>query len=128
MNQFSETDKTIYGPYFNGVQQVYGDPIRLHRRLIHGLSGEQAQVLSDIRNKEAPEQVRFEATERFLAASVFAFELAAFDPATGQGMQENAVLALAKDFLGWIKKKEPSTPTAPTCAPPIQDTSPVLAG
>jgi hypothetical protein len=118
---FTEQDRLIYGPYSNGAASVHGDPLKIYRRLVHGLEGDPNTVLANIRSPE--EAVRFEATEKMIAATVFAFDLAQFDVESGQGATESQVLALVKDFLGWIEQKKKTPENSPTSPLPTATAS-----
>ena len=115
---FTPEQRQIFGPYFNGVQPVYGDPLCLYRRLVHALDGEPGRYLRGL--KDAVEDVRFEAAEKLIAAARSVFGLVPFQPDTGQGTLDREALTVLRQFILWRdeqKKNGPMKSTLPTPAP-----------
>ncbi len=116
MSEYTDQERLIYGPYGNGVGRVYGDPMRIYRRMVHGCGGEPNRILRDLRSED--NAIKFQATEAIVQATVFALELQPFDPGTGAGVLEEDVIKLAKDFLKWIEEKKKTPPKTATSPPP----------
>jgi hypothetical protein len=95
--------KEVFGPYSNGEGMVYGDPLRIHRRLTAGLRGDPNTVIKDS-NSEDP-AVSYPATERLVQAVIQAFEMKPFDPATGKGATTDLALSTLATFTEWLRKK-----------------------
>lgn len=114
---FTDNERRVYGPYFNGAQAVFGDPFKINRTLIHLLNGEPNQVIADYNSKE-PCPAKFEATDKLLKAGVEAFGLIPFDAATGQGSLESDVIKVVTDFMKWCSKKNETPAPMPTSLPP----------
>lgn len=121
---WTHEDRQIFGPYSNGVDLVHGDPLRIYRRLIHFVGGDLDRVLkmarkpADPREAEATEDQRYQATEALIDATIRAFDLIPFDPATGAGAKEVDVLNLLNTFLGWLSFFESRAEQSPTFALP----------
>ena len=113
---WSEAERQIFGPYHDGRAQVYGDPLAIWRRLVHGLDGDVNRWLTHARSEEP--EIRYQATERILVATVEAFDLAPFDRATGQGVLERDAMAILNTFFDWIDQKKSPPVNSPTSAPP----------
>ena len=126
----------VYGPYFDGLETVYGDPFRINNRLSHALDGNindwlmkyRAGVPEDgvgrewteeeIANYNSCESFRYEATNKLIDATVVAFELTRFNKKTGQGLGEEEIMDILRAWLEWGKKKEEPGATSPTTSAP----------
>lgn len=105
-------------PYHNGERQVYGDPLKIRRRLNARLDGNLNKALSE--KDLSPDHY-----ERVLDAVVFAFDLIPFDPETGKGAQEEVVVRALKAFLDWLQKKSPSIVNSrPSVEPTVSPQNP----
>lgn len=114
---FTEDERRIYGPYFNGAKEVLADPLALNRKIKALMGGNPAKLVEDYNSGIA--EVAFEAGERFFAAVREAFGLVAFDPETGDGMTESDCLKCWNDFQSWLKKKDVTDRNSPTSVPPL---------
>lgn len=133
---FSENERQIFGPYFNGERSVYADPIRVHRRLYYKLDGEpnryfqRLHILKDSEGnplppeKQVPEAERFAAKERVLEAAAYALDMLPFDPTSARGATENDIMAALKMYLEFRQSKKVNGPIPPSCSPPIQGSAP----
>lgn len=124
---YTEQERRIFGPYFNGAENVYADPIRAHRRLFAALDGdlnkylrEARPDLRDLPADESPEQMtlRLRAEERLLGATVAAFDLVPFDARTGVGALESDAWAVLNSYLEWLEKNGSRGPSCATCSLP----------
>lgn len=105
---FSETDRQIFGPYWNGTVQVYADPVAVRRKFQAVLGGDANAVLRAFRSDKPEESIP--AGERLAAAVCVAFGLGSpFDPATGAGVVEAVWKPCLTGWLAWMdEKKKPS--------------------
>lgn len=100
---FTDAEREIF-PYFNGKQNVMGDPMKIRRRLYNRLGGDPNTVLNEARS-DIPE-VKDKATERLMAAVVYAFDMVPFNPQTGEGALEKHCNAALNSFVAWIEEKK----------------------
>lgn len=111
---FSDEQRRIFGPYFNGAQNLYADPLRVYRRLCYRLEGDPNKF---IRERNSPDaQASLPARDRLLEATAFAFDMVPFDPATGKGALTQDVEKVLRDYLEYMEKKgrrESKPPTSP---------------
>jgi len=112
---YSESDRNIFGPFYNGSEMVHADPLRIRRLLVHELGGDLNAVLSQAHAEEEP--VRFQARDQLLSAARIAFDMTPFNPATGAGAVEADLWAALTAFLDFIEKKNPSGVSGPTSVP-----------
>jgi hypothetical protein len=105
-------ERLIYGPYVNAQgEQVYGDPVRIYRRLWTETEGNLAAYIEQNNQSESGP-----AAGVLADATVKAFDLMPFDSRTGQGTLEEEALSILKHFLDWreLKKKpQNAMPTSP---------------
>lgn len=118
---YSDQDRAIYGPFFTGTGAAYGDPIRIRRLLSDLLDGDPKKALENMHSPLT--ELRVEAVERVLRATVQAFELVPFDKTTGQGLREDEVLARLNDFLSWWSELKKNSATSRISAPPTAPAS-----
>jgi hypothetical protein len=131
---FSEAERQIFGPYFNGHELVYADPQVVLRQLYAKLDGDPNRFIEEA-NSDDPSK-RNAALDRLIPASREALDLAEFNTLTGHGAIEVDVLSALRLFLDFIQKKSPRVESLPTSYPrsdpiswregplTIQDTSP----
>src|SRR5258708_2968626 len=112
---FSEAQRRIFGPYFNGVTAIYADPLKAHRRLSYELGGDPEAV--GIRANSEDQTEKFKARAMLLAATVKALDMVPFDPQTGQGASEVDVWAAYNSFVDFLEKKDGTEPRLPTSVP-----------
>jgi hypothetical protein len=112
---FSDKERDIFH-YHNGREWVYGDPLRVWRRLTNALDGQPNEALRAARS-DIP-AVREEAHEKVLAAAAYALEMAPFDPATGEGALEAQLTAALSAFLADLVKKKMTPASLPTSSGP----------
>ncbi len=101
----------IFGPYHtgNGVY-IHADPFRVRRLLAQSLPADLANRLLDDWSPQAADQ--------FLEAVRVAFGLAAFDPTTGTGATEDAVIDVWNAWQAFCEKKNPTAGISPTSTTP----------
>jgi hypothetical protein len=116
---YTEQERRIFGPYFNGTEVVYADPIRLKRRLDHALEGETPKWIERYNDPAHPQH--YDAQERVLAAAVWAMELRPFNPQTGEGVLEAEVEQALYGFLEYLEGKGPRAESTPTSSTPSED-------
>jgi len=109
-------NRAIFGPIFNGQEQVFVDPLKVYRRLVYLTEGKGEELIKAAKSLDLA--VSFPAKEKLIEATTQAFELAPFDPQTGLGMQEEDVWAILNAFLDWVAKKKVSGENSPSLSPP----------
>lgn len=95
--------RNIFGPYFNGLSQVYGDPLEIYRRLNFCMGGNPSKYLEDANSEDI--LISEPAKEKLLESARNVFQLFPFDPLTGEGAQEEDVWKVLNDYLDWVEKK-----------------------
>lgn len=110
---YTDADKKVF-PYFDGRGNVFGDPLRIWRRLNHMLEGDPNKFLAAA--KDPSPEAAFEAKERVLEATRYAFEMP-FDSKTGEGATEADCEAALNAFEAFLGKKKVSAATTPTSSP-----------
>jgi hypothetical protein len=112
------SEETAIYRYYGGPDcpDRYADPLAVRRKLRILLGGDGTQVLEACNSPDP--QTALEGWHRLLMAIAYAFEVPTFDPATGQGLREEELLGLWNGFQDWLKKKQTSTASSPTSAPP----------
>ncbi len=103
----------IFGPYATGKKNpdgtweyVFADPFRVRRLLDSLLPGDEAnRIVGQWPNGDC---------ERLVATVRQVFGLLPFDPATGTGATEEAVIEIWDAWQGWCQKKNPTPGTMPT--------------
>src|SRR5215469_8096350 len=126
---FSEGERAIFGPYFNGERLVHADPIRVHRRLYSKLDGDPNKYFELIRLKkdeqgnplpedqQIPLEQRNQAKERVLEAGLYALDMLPFDPVSARGATENDIMAALRAFLEFRASKKGNGQMQPPCSP-----------
>jgi hypothetical protein len=101
---FPEQDRLVFKYQVRGADR-FADPLEVRRRMVRGGKGEIDQILADCYN-EAPQflMASLDAQEKRLAIARAAFDLPAFDPATGEGVTEAEVIFVLESFLEWLEK------------------------
>lgn len=116
---YSVDERRIFGPYQKGDgTTIYADPVRVYRRLVAALGGNVAKAIEQANNPV--EEVACEATEKVVAAAVFALNLVGFDETTGHGLRDDEVIDTLNRFWAWCaaqKKTAGTSPTSPTSSP-----------
>jgi hypothetical protein len=108
--------RQIFGPYWNGQARVYGDPVRLKRRLDHAARGELPKWIERWNDPSHPQH--HEALDALLGAARWAMELVPFDPATGSGATDDEAEFALRQLLEWLEGKGPRAETSPTSSRP----------
>jgi hypothetical protein len=113
---FSDADRAIFGPFFNGQGMVYADPLRVYRELSLELDGDPQLWIA--RSRDDDPRTRLVAEGRLVQASRSAFGLAPFEPDSGQGAQDQDALTALRSYLVWLDQKKSSGLTSPTSPVP----------
>lgn len=110
-----EFNKNIF-PYHDGVQERFGDPLRIDRLLNTYLGGDRKGAMQRI-NSPAPE-IAVPAMEKLLNAISQAFGIPRFDDKTGEGVgTEDVLRGTLNKFLDWMIVKKKNIGTLPMSAP-----------
>jgi hypothetical protein len=104
---FSEADRQIFAYTYAGKQR-YADPLAAYDRLLTVSRGKVRELLQAQRegDPEQAAQARLALSDHTRAA----FQLPPVDPDTGVGLNNDAAIRLLDLFLGWLKKKETTSP------------------
>lgn len=105
----------IFGPFFDGAEYRFADVVRVHRRLTAALDGEPNEWLEKAEDPDP--ETSSPAKEKIDRAVRLAFELADFDPKTGEGPTEGDVLAVLDLFIATLGKSNPTPEPSPTSSP-----------
>lgn len=111
---FTAEEKGIFD-YFDGDPAgttVFGDPLRIQRKLAMASKGQLAQLIDDW--NDADEIKKALAAEKLVPAIVEAFELKAYDKKTGRGCNEATCLSVLAKFLDFMAQKKTSSEKPPT--------------
>src|SRR5574341_2178294 len=100
---FAERERDIFGPYWDGVKNVFGDPMAIYRKFRHELGEEPNKVFADAHSDI--EQIRFEARNKVVQAVMTAFNMVPFNSDDGTGAKERDCNRVLADFIDWIEKK-----------------------
>ena len=112
----------IFGPYWNGQNNVYGDPLRIRRLLSSGLEGK-VDTWCDRTKSDDPSE-RSQALGRIAQAGTVALDLTPFDRKTGRGVTESQAIRTVQLFLDWINGKKSNSRVCPTSPLPTDSGSP----
>lgn len=117
---FTQSDKKIF-PYWNGRQEVYGDPMALHRRLTIALGGTPNEVLKAAKSESPLENAH--ARERLIDAVREAFEMVPFDKTEGAGALDEDCFQALRTLLEWTEKNASRAAASPRSRPDTPDIS-----
>lgn len=107
--------------YFNGIQEVYADPLMVHRHLMRLLDGASERIVNEANSDDVA--ISTPARDKLVAATRQAFGLLPFDPMTGAGAVEEEVMRIWDDFNCWLDKKKAKQETSPTDSPSTEGPS-----
>lgn len=97
-------NREIYGPYFNGEEQLFADPLSAYRKLIFHLDGKPRETVEESKSEDV--EVSYPAKEKLVEAARAAFYLAPFNPRDGSGARDEDAWVVLVDFLNWVTKKK----------------------
>lgn len=96
----------IFGPYWNGAEAVFGDPVRIHRRLYAKLLGRPNDFFAKVRDFEKDPTGSEQAADTVEMAVRYAFDLVPFDPATGGGANQQSAFEVLNQYLEYQDAKK----------------------
>jgi hypothetical protein len=114
-------ETNIFGPYWDGHASVYADPIRIHYRLFSDLDGD-PNTYFDKMSERGPDQASYR--EKVEKAVRRAFDLTPFDRATGEGLNQAAIIKLLDRYIEYQDEKKVSGSSTPTSPLPTISTPP----
>lgn len=136
--QFSDQDRQAFR-YFNGVEQVYADPLPAYRLILlmtHGKPGDLHRKVFATDPATGPIEEVIEscaASDQLSALIREVFKMVPFDPKTGQGARDEHCWVVWNEFYDYmldLKKKAETSPTTsspsatqPASSPPTPNTS-----
>ncbi len=126
--------ESVFGPYFDGEAEVYGDPTELFRELQKHSSGQLAKLVDQSREegpqdsegdsldvleqkasaRQSADSRAFPAIERLQLACRAAFKMKPFDRMSGKGATERQVNKVMNDFFRYLSDEKKSTGDSPT--------------
>ena len=95
-------------PFFNGVAQVFGDPIVIYRRMLRALSKPIEKQVGLTKGQN--ELLNLEAYAELYKATRVSFPMIPMNPETGEGATEADCQRALDALLTWIEKKNGSIP------------------
>ena len=104
----------VFGPYYNGFTEVFGDPIVIHRRLWAHLQGRPNDYFDMIRQYEAEPVKSAEAAESVEMAVRHSFEMLPFNKDTGEGATQEDCFTALNLYLAYHDAKKVSGSGSPT--------------
>lgn len=107
-----------FGPYWDGENQVYGDPLELNLALVGHAEGKLSQLLEDSRSDD--NALAFPAIYKMRELARLTFDLIPFDKTTGSGAQAKDCDKVLTDFFAFLAKKNGQEGT--------KQTSPLTSG
>ena len=117
---FEQSEKNIF-PYWNGQQEVFGDPLAIHRRLTIALGGVPDEVLKAAKSEEPLQKAH--ARERLVEAIRAAFEMVPFDKTAGAGALDEHCFDALRSLLEWTEKNASRAEGSQTSRPHSPDIS-----
>ena len=118
---FSDKDRQIFR-FNDGVSDVFGDPLVLHRHISQLLDWRAAEVIENSHSDVPP--VRDAAIAKLAAVSREAFGLAPVVRGTGTGCTDRMALAVLNKFIDEIAEQKKSGVTSPSSPPPSRPLRP----
>lgn len=97
--------------YFNGVETIFGDPLRIQRDLYLKLGDPDAAFEAAENDKD------YYAHNTIVDNAREAFHMAPFDPKTGEGATDEDVEAALAALFEYFQKKSQSIDTKPSSEP-----------
>lgn len=98
----------VFGPYYDGMEDKFGDPVVIHRRLWARLNGRPNDYFKLIREFEAEPVKSEQAAESVEIAVRAAFNMVPFDSETGRGATQEECFAALNQFLTYQDQKKVS--------------------
>lgn len=128
----------VFGPFFDGEKQVYGDPTELNLSMLGHARGCLGQLIEDARTRgpddgpgDTPEQradkqalrcradaVAIPATYKMWEIARLTFDLVPFDKSTGKGATARDCNRVLTDWFAFLAAQKKSTGASPADAPP----------
>lgn len=114
----AEQNKRIF-KYFDGVEEVFGDPLRIQRDLYLKLGDPDAAF------EAAQKGTDYYAANTIVDNAREAFHMVPFDPKTGIGATDEDVEAAITALFEYFEKKSPNIATKPSSEPSTTSIPPV---
>lgn len=106
-----EGRKDIF-PFDDCGTQRWADPIEVHYELAAQLDGDVNKYLRDARSQDP--YTALQARKRLVEATVTAFRMERFDPATGRGATWEVCFAALREFVAWEESQKKTGGPGPT--------------
>lgn len=104
---FSERQRKVF-PYFNGVAQVWGDPVAIYRRILAACEGDVNLLLSRVSSEIRDQQPLLwaESMARLMEVVRGVLGMIPFDPSTGEGATDQDCLNALEAWRTWMNEKK----------------------
>jgi len=100
--RYSEEERKIFGPYYNGAEDVYADQIRAYRQFMVALDGDPNSVIKQ--TKDENKILSAQAKMKLADATRAALSMIPFDTMSGYGATDSDFLKVAAEYLEWMEK------------------------
>lgn len=120
--QFADNEKVPF-QYFDGVQDVYADPLELLNQIMMRTGGKPNELRKKVFSAPPGADIQLvaesaDAVDQLVAVTRDVFRMPPFDPQTGQGAMWAHCLATWDKFAVFMKDEKKNTDTSPTTSPP----------
>ena len=122
---FTTEQRRVFGPYYDGAEYVFADPLAVYRKLSHRLDGDPNKVLQDTHSEDV--ETKYAAKAKLLPAAREALEMLPYDKKSGEGALDEDIWAALSAYLEYMEAKKSKGPTSPMYSPPVQGPAPVYA-
>ncbi len=132
-------NRTDIFPYFNGAENVWGDPLEIQQTLTAALDGDvnkclreaRAAIYEDAQGNPLPQPepdvhahnciVAHQALNRLIPAIRLAFVMQDFNPATGEGATRKVCIEALNAFDSWTQLQKKSGEPDPTPSSDVEE-------
>jgi hypothetical protein len=104
---FNERQRKVF-PYFNGVAQVWGDPVSIYRRFLAACDGDINLILSRVDGDTCEKQPLLwaETMDRLMGVVREVLGMQPFDATTGKGATDRDCLDALQAWQAWMNEKK----------------------
>ncbi len=108
----------VFGPYDTGAGYAYADPFRVQRLIDQMLGG--PKYVQDLiaRGKSPDPSISRPASEEFFLGVIAALDIVPFNKQTGQGANEQTIVAVWNGWNEWCRQKKTTGGGSPITSNP----------
>ena len=137
------SERFVFGPYWNGEREVYGDPLEINMALVGHARGQLARLIEASKTKgpdgaegdseeerankevlrDRANAVAFPALYKMREVARLAFDLAPFDKTTGSGATARDCDRVLTEFFAFLADVKKNIAPSLTAAPPTEPDS-----